>query len=256
MCLILVVWRVHPLYPCVIAANRDEFHARPAQPARWWSDRPHILGGRDLSGGGTWLGMTRDGRFAGLTNFRGDGRFRPEAPSRGALVAAMLDSTASVPGALEELERIGERYNGFNLIFSDGRRLGVYESAHGRGRELQPGIYGLSNDVLDSPWPKVRRAKSRLQAALGDLSDSAPMLELLRDDHPAPDEELPRSGLGREWDRLLSSAFVRSAEYGTRCSTLVRVGVDRRVHFDEWTWDAAGRETGRTGLAFSLAEAR
>ncbi len=252
MCLILVVWRVHPRYPCVIAANRDEFHRRAAAPAAWWRDQPRILAGRDLAAGGTWLGMTRTGRFAALTNFRGSAPNRPDAPSRGTLVTGLLESSASVADELAGLAVTGPRYNGFNIIFSDGERLGIYESQRGEGRELGPGIYGLSNDVLDTPWPKVQRAKSSLHSALDALDDTTAVLELLRDDRPAPDHELPRTGISLEWERLLSSAFVRSADYGTRCSTIVRIDRAGAVAFDEWTWDPSGAETGRASLNFPV----
>jgi uncharacterized protein with NRDE domain len=281
MCLILVAWRVHPRYPCVVAANRDEFHARPAAPAAWWSDQPHVLAGRDLSAGGTWLGMTRTGRFAALTNYR-DRRAdivdnsahasradppravprravpprtnspRPDPPSRGGLVTGLLESRCTVAEDLAHLREVGAAYNGFNAIVSDGAELGVYESLRGEGRRLAPGIYGLSNHLLDTPWPKVRNAKSRLLAALAEPGDEHALLALLRDQRPAPDHELPDTGLGLEWERLLSSAFVLSPEYGTRCSTLVRIDTERRVCFDEWTWDPGGRETGRARFEFEL----
>jgi uncharacterized protein with NRDE domain len=252
MCLILVVWRAHAEYPCLVAANRDEFHARPTAPAAWWSDHPQILAGRDLEAGGTWLGITRAGRFAALTNFREREQWRADAPSRGALVTSMLASGASVPEGLAHLRDVGGNYNGFNLIFSDGRRLGVYESARGLGRELEPGIYGLSNHLLDTPWPKVQKAKSRLQAALSDLTDTAPLLALLRDDQPAADEKLPSTGVSLEWERLLSSAFVRSKDYGTRCSTIIRIARRGRAYFDEWSWDSFGTDAGRIGMQFEL----
>jgi uncharacterized protein with NRDE domain len=252
MCLVLVVWRMHPQYSCVVAANRDEFHARPAAPAGWWTDHPQILAGRDLEAGGTWLGVTRAGRFAALTNYRDPEQRRKDAPSRGSLVVSMLESGATVAECLTHLSGIGAAYNGFNLIFSDGERLGIYESVRGAGRELGPGIYGLSNHLLDTPWPKVRNAKSRLEAALLGLADNGPVLELLRDDRPAPDGELPRTGLSLEWERLLSSAFVRAPEYGTRCSTIIRIARPGRAYFDEWRWDPAGEDIGRTRLAFEL----
>ncbi len=254
MCLILVVWRVHPQYPCIIAANRDEFHERATASAAWWSDRPHILAGRDIVAGGAWLGLTRSGRFAALTNFRGPRARRSEAPSRGALVTSMLETSGSVPANLTELERIGAQFNGFNLIFSDGERLGVHESERAGGRELGPGIYGLSNHLLDTPWPKVQWAKSRLQTALADLPDTASVLSLLRDDRPAPDDQLPRTGVSLEWERMLSSAFVRSADYGTRCSTVVCIDRHGEVSFDEWAWDPSGAESARTSLRFALAD--
>jgi uncharacterized protein with NRDE domain len=250
MCLVLLVWRVHPLYPCLIAANRDEFHARPAAPAEWWPDHPQILAGRDLKAGGTWLGVTRTGRFAALTNYRDPEQRRADAPSRGGLVTSLLESGASVAEGLTYLRSVGAAYNGFNLIFSDGERLGIYESVPGSARELEPGIYGLSNHLLDTPWPKVQNAKSRLKAALSDPTDTASLLALLRDDRPASDAQLPRTGVRLEWERLLSSAFVRAPDYGTRCSTIIRIDARGRAYFDEWSWDSGGADIGRISLQF------
>jgi uncharacterized protein with NRDE domain len=257
MCLVLVVWRMHAQYPCLVAANRDEFHARPTARAEWWPDHPEILAGRDLEAGGTWLGVTRTGRFAALTNYRDPERRREAAagaatPSRGALVTSVLESGASVAQSLGYLREVGANYNGFNLIFSDGERLGIYESVRGSGRELGPGIYGLSNHLLDTPWPKVQIAKSRLQAALLGLTDTAPLLELLRDDRPASDALLPQTGVSLEWERLLSSAFVRAPDYGTRCSTIIRIEREGRAYFDEWSWDSIGADMGRISLQFEL----
>jgi uncharacterized protein with NRDE domain len=282
MCLVLLAWRVHPLYPCVMAANRDEFHSRPTARAEWWQDHPRILAGRDLEAGGTWLGLTRTGRFAALTNYRDPERRRapvaggsaPGAstpgvatagvatagvvtpgvatPSRGALVTAVLASDAPVAEGLAYLRGVGADYPGFNLIFSDGERLGIYESVRGSGRELSPGIYGLSNHLLDTPWPKVQNAKGRLEAALLQTTDTAPLLALLRDDRPAPDEQLPQTGVRLEWERLLSSAFVRAPDYGTRCSTIVRIDHRGRACFDEWSWDSAGSDIGRISRQFEL----
>lgn len=252
MCLVLVVWRTHPQYPCLVAANRDEFHARPTAPAAWWPDHSQILAGRDLEAGGTWLGMTRTGRFAALTNYRDPEQRQAQAPSRGALVTYMLESGVSVAGGLAYLRAEGPGYNGFNMIFSDGERLGIFESTRGAGRELGPGIYGLSNHLLDTPWPKVQKAKSRLQAALSNITDTAPLLALLRDDRPAPDAQLPQTGVSVEWERLLSSAFVRAQDYGTRCSTIIRIEAQGRAHFEEWSWSPIGAEIGRTSLQFEL----
>jgi uncharacterized protein with NRDE domain len=252
MCLILVVWRADSRYPCVVAANRDELHGRPSERAGWWADRPQILAGRDLEAGGTWLGLTRRGRFAAITNYRDARLPRKNGPSRGALVTAVLESDASVAECLTYLRGVAARYNGFNLIFSDGERLGIYESVPQRGRELGPGVYGLSNHLLDSPWPKVQNAKSRLKAALAHMSDTAPLLEVLRDDRPAPDAQLPRTGLSLEWERLVSSAFVRAPDYGTRCSTIIRIEHRGRAYFDEWSWSSDGEEIGRSCLQFRL----
>jgi uncharacterized protein with NRDE domain len=252
MCLILIAWRGAAQYPCVVAANRDELHSRPAAPAHWWQSCPPILAGRDLLAGGTWLGMTRTGRFAALTNYRDPEQRRPGTPSRGTLVASILTSGDSLERSLEQLRDVSADYNGFSLLFSDGQRLAIYESARGGGRVLGPGIYGLSNHLLDTPWPKVQTAKSRLSRALADLDTNDAVLALLRDEAPAPDDQLPRTGVSTEWERLLSSAFVRAPDYGTRCSTVLRIDESRRACFDEWTWDAAGGPTGAVSLQFEL----
>jgi len=240
MCLILVAWRTHPRYPLVLAANRDELHARAAMQAHWWADRPRILAGRDLAAGGTWLGVTRSGQLAALTNFRSGSSARPVGRTRGEIVVNLLESAVPVGQRLSELQHDQSQYGGFNVICSDGDRLGIFESATGTGRILDPGIYGLSNHLLDTPWPKVELAKSKIAIALGSAPDDDALLELLRDDTAAPDHALPRTGISREWERLLSSAFIRHAEYGTRCSTVIRIGTDQRIEFREWTWDIAG----------------
>jgi uncharacterized protein with NRDE domain len=252
MCLVLVVWRMHPEFACLVAANRDELYARPTARAAWWPDHPAILAGRDLEAGGTWLGLTRTGRFAALTNYRERVQRRKDGPSRGALVTAMLESGASVAEGLEFLRGVGQNYNGFNLIFSDGERLGIYESETRSGRELAPGMYGLSNHLLDTPWPKVRTAKGRLEAALQGLTGTAPLLALLRDEQRAPDAELPETGVSLEWERLLSSAFVRAPDFGTRSSTIIRIAHQGRAYFDEWSWNSVGADIGRASLQFEL----
>ena len=253
MCLILVVWRRHPQYACLIAANRDEFHSRAAEPAHWWHDRPQILAGRDLVAGGTWLGITRAGRFAALTNYRSPQHRRTDVPSRGSLVTDALESRGTALDDLSALQRVGPGYNGFNLIYSDGQSLAVHESVPQVGRVLAPGIYGLSNHVLDTPWPKVERAKERLHALLDRTIDPSTVLELLRDDRPARDEDLPGTGMSLEWERLLSSAFIRGSDYGTRCSTIIRIDQGGKVYFDEWTWDASGSESGRASFQFQIS---
>jgi uncharacterized protein with NRDE domain len=254
MCLVLLAWRAHPDYPLVLAANRDEFHARPAAPANWWDEPSGMLAGRDLGAGGTWLGVTRDARFAVLTNYRDPGRIDRRAPSRGALVPDVLARPEPVDATLTRLARGGGAYNGFNLLFGDGARLAVYESVRSRGRELDPGVYGLSNHLLDTPWPKVRAAKSQLAAALARLPEDPPLLELLRDERPAADHELPRTGLSLEWERMLSSAFIRAPGYGTRCSTIVLMDRDGGVRFEEWSWDAEGAPAGRVRHEFRRAD--
>jgi uncharacterized protein with NRDE domain len=254
MCLILVAWRVHADYPLVLAANRDEFHARAAAPAAWWQD-PQILAGRDLSAGGTWLGVTRDGRFAALTNYRDPALVQRAAPSRGELVPVTLAAMMPVQLSLQQLRRTAGTYNPFNLIFSDGERLAVFESVPGDGRMLGPGVYGLSNHLLDTPWPKLLTAKSALGAALTHLPDERPLLELLRDERQADDAQLPRTGVSLAWERLLSSAFIRAPEYGTRCSSILLIDRHARVRFSEWSWDESGTLSGQVEYRFEIAAA-
>lgn len=251
MCLILVAWRAHPRFPCVLAANRDEYFGRPSAEADWWPEG-NILAGRDLQAGGTWLGVTRGGRFAALTNFRDPAAHLDNAPSRGALVSDFLSAQWPTAQGLRELARRGERCNPYNVLCSDGQTLGVYESTTRALRLLEPGLYALSNHLLDTPWPKVQRAKSRLNQALLALPNGAAMLELLRDSEPAPDEELPLTGLSVELERMLSSAFVRGQDYGTRCSTLYTIDAEGTALFAEWSWDATGALAGLTRYGFQV----
>lgn len=235
MCLILVAWRTRPDYPLVVAANRDEFFSRPTAEAEFWPDC-EILAGRDLQAGGTWLGITRTGRFAALTNFRDPARQKNDLVSRGQLVAEFLNSDEEPLAWLHTVSTRVADYNGFNLLVSDGDTLASLGSVTGQLKVLEPGIYGLSNHLLDSPWPKVLAAKSALSKALTALPDDGPLFEMLRDDAIHPDHALPRTGVSLEWERLLSSAFVKAPGYGTRCSTVLTVGGNDVLVFDERTW--------------------
>ncbi len=221
MCLILLAWQVHPDYPLVVAANRDEFFARPSAPAGFWKEAPEILAGRDLQAGGTWLGITRGQRFSALTNYREGGRQRADARSRGALVAGFLAGENDPEAYLEALHRHGADYNGFNLFVGDGRRLGYCSNREPGPRWLPPGIYGLSNHLLDTPWPKLSAAKTAFASALGQLPLSTSFFELLADQEIVPDTHLPETGVPLEWERILSAIFVSSPDYGTRASTLL-----------------------------------
>ncbi len=255
MCLILIAWQVHTDYPCVMAANRDEFHSRPTASAQWWPGECGVLAGRDLQAGGTWLGVTRAGRFAALTNYRDPAAQVAAAPSRGALVAGFLEQRTPLLAGLAQVAQRGANCNPFNLIASDGQGLGVYASTTGETRVLQPGIYALSNHLLDTPWPKVQLAKSRLATALASLPDTSDLLELLRDDTPASDEQLPRTGASLEHERMLSSAFIRGENYGTRSSSIVTIGSDRGVSFGEWSWSPDGALDGNVHFGFNLEPA-
>ena len=168
MCLIVVAWRARPDLPLVVAANRDEWRDRPAESARWWSDHPELLAGRDLKAGGTWMGITRGGRFAAVTNFRDPSDKRSTARSRGGLVTEFLLGRDAPPDFLASLAARVHEYNGFNLILGDGEGLYYYGSREGVPRAIEPGVHGLSNHLLDEPWPKVNRARSAMQLALVD----------------------------------------------------------------------------------------
>ena len=236
MCLILVAWRTHPDYPLVVAANRDEFFARPTAAAAFWTDAPQVLAGRDLEAGGTWMGVTRSGRFAALTNFRDPAQNRSDAPSRGRLVADFLGGDEAPGDYLSRTEEYGRRCNGYNLLVGDGTSLWWGSNVAGESRLLAPGVYGVSNHLLDTPWPKVGAGKTALKQALDGLPDDRALFSLLQDDGVHPDAELPQTGVPLEWERLLSSAFVKSPGYGTRSSTVLCVDRNGWAGFDEQTW--------------------
>lgn len=228
MCLILLALRVHPDYPLVVAANRDEYFIRPTAAAGFWNDAPDVLAGRDLQAGGTWLGVSRHGRFAAITNFRDGQKPRAGAPSRGALTADYLRGNEDAGDYLEKLQARVADYPGFNLLIGDSRRVGYLgnqhpekESAAPRIRWLTPGIYGLSNHLLDTPWPKLTSAKAAFADALAQLPATDGLFNLLADEEIVPDTHLPDTGVSLEWERVLSAIFVRSPDYGTRACTVV-----------------------------------
>ncbi len=253
MCLILLAWRARADYPLVLCANRDEYFARPSQAAGWWHDHPDILAGRDLLQGGTWLGMHRDGRFAAVTNFRNGKQDRPATPSRGILVAEYL--AGNIP-ASEFIRQLPAVHNPYNLLLGDQRQLIHYNNITGICQELRPGIHGLSNHLLDTPWPKLRDGCRALRECLGQdgpIPDED-LFELLRDERTAKDDELPDTGIGLERERLLSSRFISSPEYGTRCSTVITIDSHQRVHFCERPFDREGRSGVQVIQDFDLKE--
>lgn len=242
MCLIVFAWQSHPDYPLVVAANRDEFYRRPARTAHWRkADRTEILAGLDEEAGGTWMAISATGRFAALTNHRDPAAMRRNAPSRGALVPHFLSHSRSTEESFAELASTAHHFNGFNLLLFDGEALGVFESRTQRGTLLSPGLYALSNASLSSPWPKQQRARTRLASGLAELPALDSLFDMLRDDRPAPDATLPVTGVGLEWERMLSSAFIRAPGYGTRCSSVALIGRDRKITFEERSWNDVGR---------------
>ncbi len=233
MCLIAIAWQAHPGFPLVVAANRDEWRDRPALALHWWEDHPEILAGRDLRAGGTWMGITRSGRFAAVTNFRDPSERNSTALSRGNLVTEFLLGGETPERFLAGLAGRAASYNGFNLLAGDARSLCYFGSREGEVREVEPGVHALSNHLLDEPWPKVSRAREAMREAAGD--GDAPLFAMLSDTTPAPDAELPHTGVGLERERWLSPALITGEAYGTRASTVLRAGADGLVRVEERT---------------------
>jgi uncharacterized protein with NRDE domain len=240
MCLIVIAWRARADLPLVVAANRDEWRERAAERASWWPDHPELLAGRDLQAGGTWMGITRGGRFAAVTNFRDPSDKRSTAKSRGMLVTDFLLGSDTPARFLSNLSPQAREYNGFNLILGDGASLLYYGSRDNEPRAIEPGIHGLSNHLLDEPWPKVVRGRKRMEEALAQ-SDPAPMLfDMLSDAESAPDQELPNTGIGLAWERRLAAALITGQGYGTRASTVLTLSASGDVALEERTRAADG----------------
>lgn len=243
MCLILVGWRAHPAWDLLIGANRDEFHARPSAAAHWWAGEPAVLAGRDLEAGGTWLGITAQGRFAAVTNVRDPGSRQADARSRGELAAEFLRGTAAARVAAESVARRIGLWNGFNLLLGDGEELWYLGTQSPLPRQLQPGVHGIANAALDTPWPKVVDGKAEFAAALAQIDPEPGVFAALADRRLAADERLPDTGVGLERERALSPRFVRTPHYGTRCSTYVALRGPRWV-FREKSWTPSGTLAG------------
>jgi uncharacterized protein with NRDE domain len=240
LCLIAVAWRSRADLPLVVAANRDEWRDRPAEPARWWIDHPDLLAGRDLKAGGTWMGITRGGRFAAVTNFRDPSDKRSTARSRGGLVTEFLLGNDAPAAFLASLAARVHEYNGFNLIVGDGESLYYYGSREAAARAIEPGVHALSNHLLDEPWPKVTRARSAMKQALVDRDPALRLFEMLSDAEGAPDEELPDTGVGIELERRLAAPLITGVTYGTRASTVLKVAADGAAFFEERSRDEDG----------------
>lgn len=241
MCLILFANEHHPAYRLILAANRDEFFERPTAPAAFWKDDSGLLAGRDLKSGGTWLGVTRTGRFAAVTNYREPRKQNPEAPSRGVLVTQFLRGRDDPEGYLHRLSRTADRYNGFNLLVGDAKCVFYFSNREGRVRRVEPGVHGLSNHLLDTPWPKVVQGKAALSAAVEEETvDPEGLLHLLQDRTSAEEADLPDTGVGADWERVLSPIFISTPAYGTRSSTALTIDCEGRVAFVEQTVPVPG----------------
>lgn len=238
MCLIFFSVDSHPRYKLVLAGNRDEFHQRRTAPAAFWPDAPQVLAGRDLEANGTWLGVSRKGRISLLTNYRDPAHINPVAPSRGHLVSDYLITEMPGQEYLRGIRERGRDYNGFNLLVGTPDALWYYSNYAEHVEPVGRGLHGLSNHLLNTPWPKVERGKKLLAPVLEkDTIEPEELFQLLYDEQQAPDHALPDTGVGLDRERVLSSMFIKSPNYGSRCSTVVLVDRKNRVQFAERVYD-------------------
>lgn len=246
MCILFIAYKQRSDFPLIIAANRDEFHRRPTRASGFWAEQPSLLAGKDLEAGGTWMGVNRAGHIAALTNIRAPEKQNSQARTRGELVTSYLCEGASAPADYaEKLTRTRNDYNGYNLLFGNRHRLQVYNNYDNQLVTLEPGIHGLSNANLNSPWPKVTRGMQMLTQYCESASDIATddLFRMLRDNTPADDHLLPDTGIGYEWEKRLSSIFICSEEYGTRASTLLLVNQEGHMAWHEKQFDTYGKLT-------------
>lgn len=246
MCLILFAYKKHPTYKLIVAANRDEFYQRPTAPAHFWEDATQILAGRDLEKMGTWMGVTKEGRFSALTNYRNPGEIVEGMKSRGELVSGALQFRGSLRTYMEALTTQDSLYPGYNLLSGDQNELYYYSN---RGKNLtviSPGIYGVSNHLLDSDWPKVKRGKKALEKMIMTKEEIVveELFSLLTNSEQAPDEYLPKTGVSLEMERMLSPLFIKSNGYGTRSSTVLLMS-DDEIKYMERSFTSDGKKSAK-----------
>ncbi len=235
MCIVFIALNQHPDYPLIIAANRDEFYSRPTQSSHFWPQSPTILAGKDLKAGGSWMGITRWGDIAALTNIRSPSREKSTARSRGELVSDYLKTPSPIPDYARHLHNNANQYNGYNLLFGNYRQLAVFNSHTQSLVQLAPGFHGLSNALLNTPWPKVTRGIQSLTNYVKHTTQLAAnnLFRLLADDTPALPDQLPDTGISKEWEQRLSPIFINTPEYGTRSSTIIMVSKNAEVNWFE-----------------------
>ncbi len=252
MCLCLFAIDQHDEYPFILLANRDEFRNRPASKAAFWGDEPNILAGRDLQGMGTWLGVSKSGRIAFLTNYRDPKYFNRKGPTRGKLVRDFLTGTTSADqylGAITE----PKAYNGFNLVSGTCNQLYYFSNIENELKPIPPGCHGLSNAFLNTSWPKVDAGKKQLQEAIeANALVNGDLFGILANDEKPTDGQLPETGVGLEFERVLSSRFINTPQYGTVCSTVIKIDHQNHCHFEERTFNANGKESDRAAFHFQL----
>jgi uncharacterized protein with NRDE domain len=256
MCLLLIAWKTHPRYRLILAGNRDEFHDRPSTPLNWWQDDARILGGRDLKAGGTWLGVARSGRFGVVTNYRDLQAPVEGAPSRGNLIPRFLTGATSPKEFLDDLRGAALRYSGFNLLVGGSRALYYFSNRSPKGpTALAPGVYGLSNHLLNTAWPKLTRTRERFSEHIKE-PEIVPetLFGILADRERAAADNLPSTGLPADWERVVSAPFIVNERYGTRCSSVLLVERTGRTILHERRFDAAAVQSGTTRFEFTSTE--
>lgn len=239
MCIISFHQGNHPTYKLIVAANRDEFYNRPTAAANWWEDHPQLLAGRDLRAGGTWMALTKDGRFAALTNYRDMANEHPNRQTRGEIVPSFVLGDDTPEAFLEKLHQNRAQYNGFNVLVGSVDKLMYYANRQGEITSVPPGTHTVSNAFLNTPWPKVDRARKMLAEYVHsvDIVDVDVLFEQLALVERAPDDLLPNTGVPQELERALSSIFIETDRYGTRASTILLVTHDNDVTFIERTFE-------------------
>ncbi len=255
MCLIFFALNQHPTYKLIVAANRDEFYARKTAPASFWKDYPAIIGGRDLEASGTWMAMNKNGRISLVTNYRDPANINPNAPSRGQLVSNYLINDKSPSKYLMALEPTAKQYNGFNLLVGSPDELWYLSNYKESIQKLEAGIYGLSNHLLDTPWPKVERGKGKFRETIStDTLEPEVLFDFLRDEQIAKDNQLPNTGVGIDRERALSAMFIKMQGYGTRCSTVVLVDKKNCVSYSERVYNVETFEHKTQSVEFEITE--
>lgn len=249
MCLIVFAYKAHPKYKLILAANRDEFYARPTKAAKWWEDHTSVLGGRDLKAKGTWMGVDKKGRFATVTNYRDVSNIREEARSRGDLPVNFLLGNQSSAEYASKVFKEGSQYNGFNMLTLDNEMSHVSNYGE-KVNVLTPGVYGLSNALLNTPWPKVELAKTLFKTQLDQSIELESLIELMQNKEVAADHLLPPTGLPIEMERAVSAMCIRTENYGTCCSTAITIDYDGNVNFMEKNYPVGNRKNELNSFSF------
>lgn len=234
MCLIVFSYKNHPRFDLIFAANRDELYQRPTRAARFWDDHPDVLAGKDLSAGGTWMGINRNGRFAALTNYRDPSIAKEDPPSRGQIVLDYLRQNTESHSFLKKLDKQSSKYMGFNILTGTPDNLLHYSNQEQKINTVEPGVHGLSNHLLDTPWPKVQQSKKDLNRLIkSDIISEDALFEMLKNDQPAPKKELPQTGIPIEIEKQVSAIYIKGEQYGTRSSTILLIDKEGNAIFEE-----------------------